>query len=40
MFNPLSLNNNNYLLRRSSANIILDETSSLNALVGNVLYES
>jgi hypothetical protein len=36
MLNPLSLNNKNYLLRHSSANTSLNESSSLDALAGNV----
>ena len=36
MLNPSPGNNNNYLLRHSSANINLNQSSSLNALAGNV----
>ena len=35
MLNPSSVNNTNYLLRHSSANTSLNESSSLDALAGN-----
>jgi hypothetical protein len=35
MLNPTSGNKNNYLLRHSSANTSLNESSSLDALAGN-----
>jgi hypothetical protein len=35
MLNPSSVNNNNYLLRHSSANTSLNESSSLDVLAGN-----
>jgi len=35
MLNPSAVNNKNYLLRHSSANTSLNESSSLDALAGN-----
>ncbi|CAF4310909.1 unnamed protein product, partial [Adineta steineri] len=36
MLNPSSINNSNYLLRHSSANTSLNESSTLDALTGNI----